>query len=98
MFALFVVFLTILFFLLDAQPGDLSQQYIGNPDIPPDIPPLGIRLFAFLAITLPGFFGFRPPWSPQIIWPALALPVFMFYLAGNRLYTLENHFPDFIPR
>jgi peptide/nickel transport system permease protein len=36
MFALFVVFLTILFFLLDAQPGDLSQQYIGNPDIPPE--------------------------------------------------------------
>ena len=33
---LFVIFLTILFFLLDAQPGDLSQQYIGNPDIPPE--------------------------------------------------------------
>ena len=36
MFALFVVFLTILYILLDAQPGDLSQQYIGNPDIPPE--------------------------------------------------------------
>ena len=32
---LFVIFLTILFFLLEMQPGDLSQQYIGNPDIPP---------------------------------------------------------------
>jgi len=36
MLILFVIFLTILFFLLDAQPGDLSQQYIGNPDIPPE--------------------------------------------------------------
>ena len=36
MVLLFVIFLTILFFLLDAQPGDLSQQYIGNPDIPPE--------------------------------------------------------------
>lgn len=36
MILLFVIFLTILFFLLDAQPGDLSQQYIGNPDIPPE--------------------------------------------------------------
>lgn len=36
MVILFVIFLTILFFLLEAQPGDLSQQYIGNPDIPPE--------------------------------------------------------------
>ncbi|MDP2622755.1 MAG: ABC transporter permease [Actinomycetota bacterium] len=36
MFLLFVIFLTILFFLLEAQPGDLSQQLIGNPDIPPE--------------------------------------------------------------
>lgn len=36
MVILFVIFLTILFFLLEAQPGDLSQQYIGNPEIPPE--------------------------------------------------------------
>jgi peptide/nickel transport system permease protein len=36
MIILFAIFLTILFFLLEAQPGDLSQQYIGNPDIPPE--------------------------------------------------------------
>lgn len=34
MIVLFVIFLTITFFLLEAQPGDLSQQYIGNPEIP----------------------------------------------------------------
>ena len=36
MIILFAIFLTVLFFLLEAQPGDLSQQYIGNPDIPPE--------------------------------------------------------------
>lgn len=36
MVILFAIFLTVLFFLLEAQPGDLSQQYIGNPDIPPE--------------------------------------------------------------
>src|SRR3970040_1084811 len=30
MVILFAIFLTILFFLLEAQPGDLTQQYIGN--------------------------------------------------------------------
>jgi peptide/nickel transport system permease protein len=33
---LFAVFLTILFFLLQAQPGDISQQFIANPQIPPE--------------------------------------------------------------
>jgi len=36
MLLLFVLFLTILFFLLNAQPGDISAQFIGNPDIPPE--------------------------------------------------------------
>jgi peptide/nickel transport system permease protein len=36
MFLLFILFLTILFFLLEAQPGDLTQQFIGNPEIPPE--------------------------------------------------------------
>src|SRR5688572_10447898 len=33
---LFAVFLTLLFFLLQAQPGDISQQFIANPQIPPE--------------------------------------------------------------
>lgn len=36
MFVLFLVFLTILFFLINAQPGDISAQFVGNPDIPPE--------------------------------------------------------------
>jgi peptide/nickel transport system permease protein len=33
---LFYVFLALLFLLLDLQPGDISQQFVGNPDIPPE--------------------------------------------------------------
>ena len=68
MFLLFVVFLTILFFLLEAQPGDLSMQYIGNPEIPPeekarlaarlglDQPPLG-RYLAYMRNFFTGDLG-----------------------------------------
>ena len=52
MLLLFTVFLTVLFFLLEAQPGDLSQQYIGNPDIPPEEK---ARLAARLGLDLPLF-------------------------------------------
>jgi peptide/nickel transport system permease protein len=68
MLILFVIFLTILFFLLDAQPGDLSQQYIGNPDIPPEEKahlaarlgldqPLWGRYVAYLGNFFTGDFG-----------------------------------------
>jgi len=36
MFFLFLLFLTILFFLINAQPGDISQQFTANPLIPPE--------------------------------------------------------------
>jgi peptide/nickel transport system permease protein len=36
MFFVFIVFLTILFFLINAQPGDISQQFTANPLIPPE--------------------------------------------------------------
>ncbi len=32
----FVLFQTLVFFLLHAQPGDITQQFIGNPNIPPE--------------------------------------------------------------
>ena len=35
-FILFYVFLALLFLLLDLQPGDISQQFVGNPNIPPE--------------------------------------------------------------
>lgn len=47
MFLLFVLFLTILFFLLEAQPGDLSQQFVGNPEIPPEAKAIIIERLGF---------------------------------------------------
>ena len=37
MVLLFVAFLTAIFFLLQAQPGDVTHQFIGNPSIPPEV-------------------------------------------------------------
>lgn len=36
MLLLFIVYLTVLFFLLQAQPGDISNQLIANPNLPPE--------------------------------------------------------------
>jgi peptide/nickel transport system permease protein len=33
----FIVFLTATFFLMQAQPGDISQQYLANPKITPEV-------------------------------------------------------------
>jgi 4-amino-4-deoxy-L-arabinose transferase-like glycosyltransferase len=57
-------------------------QVVYDPDLPPVIPPFLTRLFAFLAITLPGFFGFREPWGPQVFWPGLAILLLFVYLAA----------------
>jgi peptide/nickel transport system permease protein len=68
MVLLFLIFLTVLFFLLEAQPGDLSQQYIGNPEIPPEEKarlaarlgldqPLGGRYLAYMRNFFTGDLG-----------------------------------------
>lgn len=36
MLVVFVVFLSLLFVLLNAQPGSITDQYLANPDIPPE--------------------------------------------------------------
>src|SRR5918996_437064 len=36
MVAIFVVFLTIVFTLLQAQPGDITDQVVANPKVPPE--------------------------------------------------------------
>jgi len=36
MFILFLVFLTLTFFLLEALPGDITQQLATNPNLPPE--------------------------------------------------------------
>lgn len=47
MFVLFLVFLTILFFLIQLSPGDPSAKFVGNPDIPPEARQLLIERFGF---------------------------------------------------
>jgi hypothetical protein len=58
-------------------------QVLSNSGQAVSIPPLSFRLLAFLGLTLPSFFGFREPWATEVIfWPALAVPLLVFYLAA----------------
>jgi 4-amino-4-deoxy-L-arabinose transferase-like glycosyltransferase len=43
--------------------------------------PMSIRLLGFFCLGLPTLFGFRYPWAPQIVLPALAWAILTFYLA-----------------
>jgi len=43
--------------------------------------PMSIRVLGFFCLGLPALFGFRYPWSPQLVLPALAWAVLAFYLA-----------------
>jgi peptide/nickel transport system permease protein len=103
MFVLFVIFLTILFFLLDAQPGDLSQQYIGNPDIPPEEKahlaerlgldqPLWGRYLAYMRNFFTGDFGNSLSQYPtpviKLIGQALPRTIVLFLSATLLAYYL----------
>lgn len=55
-------------------------QLIINPEPLIGMPSLPLRIFAFLGLALPSYFGFRDPWSPSMTWPALAPAVIIFYL------------------
>ena len=71
------------FFLFSApwwvQAG-AGLQLIINPEPLIGMPSLPLRVFAFLGLALPSYFGFRDPWSPSVTWPALAPAVITFYL------------------
>jgi hypothetical protein len=43
--------------------------------------PMSLRLLGFFCLGLPTLFGFRYPWAPQIVLPALAWAILAFYLA-----------------
>lgn len=47
MVALFVVFISILFFLIQMAPGDPSAKFVGNPNIPPEVRQQLIERFGF---------------------------------------------------
>ena len=42
--------------------------------------PMSLRVLSFFCLGLPTLFGFRYPWAPQIVLPALAWAIFAFYL------------------
>ncbi len=52
-----------------------------NPNNTTVIPPLYVRLFAFLTIMLPTYIGIRAPWEAEIVWPVLSVFILFFYLA-----------------
>ncbi|NIO71423.1 MAG: hypothetical protein GTN71_20925, partial [Anaerolineae bacterium] len=43
--------------------------------------PMSLRLLGFFCLGLPTLFGFRYPWAPQVVLPALAWAILTFYLA-----------------
>jgi hypothetical protein len=51
--------------------------------------PFLMRVFAFIGLTIPAFFGLRDPWSPHIGWPILAPAVITFYLMAI-LYAIPR--------
>ncbi len=72
MFILFLVFLTLTFFLLEALPGDITSQLATNPNLPPEARqqaierlgldrPLTERFFTYMFDFFRGDFGFA--WS-----------------------------------
>jgi len=62
---------------------------VTNSENPIAVPSLLFRVFAFLTIMLPGFFGIRDPWVPGITWPVLAPVILLFYLAA-LLYAIPR--------
>lgn len=103
MFLLFLVFLTMLFFLLEAQPGDLSQQFVGNPNIPPearerlietlglDQPPLG-RYLSWMGNFFRGDLGVSLVQYPRevstMIFEALPRTLVLFLVATLMSFWL----------
>lgn len=78
-----VVFQTLLFFLLQAQPGGIQYQFIGNPDIPPEAQqliierlgldqPLGKQYLNYLKNFLTGNLGFSFVHYPRPVMDIIA--------------------------
>ncbi|HEX2370436.1 MAG TPA: ABC transporter permease [Acidimicrobiia bacterium] len=100
---LFVAFLTIIFFLLQAQPGDVTNQFIGNPSIPPEVRAqlaerLGLdkstweQYLAYLGNFFQGDLGVSFTRYPQqvsdLLWAALPRTIVLFLSATILAYLL----------
>ncbi len=56
--------------------------------------PMSLRVLGFFCLGLPTLFGFRYPWAPQVVLPALAWIILSFYLAvlAFAVYTWYQRF------
>ncbi|HKX74888.1 MAG TPA: ABC transporter permease [Acidimicrobiia bacterium] len=75
---LLVVFLALVYLLLEAQPGDITQQLIANPDLPPEAQqmmreslgldqPLVVRTFNYVINFFQGDLGFSFTQFPRTV-------------------------------
>jgi peptide/nickel transport system permease protein len=79
---LFLIFLTLVFFLLQLQPGNAATQLSQNPDVPPEArrlmaarlgidQPVHIQYFRFMGNYLTGDMGFSFSRYPQAVWDVI---------------------------
>lgn len=103
MVLLFLVFLTLVFFLLQAQPGNAATQLSQNPDVPPEArqimaarlgidQPLHIQYVRFMGNYLTGDMGFSFSRYPQqvwdVIWVRIPRTVILIGAATMLAYTM----------
>lgn len=101
--ALFVVFLTIVWLLLQAMPGDISDTLIGNPDIPLEVRlelrerlgldrPLHLQYFTYITNFFRGEMGVSFSRYPQevsaVLWAALPRTLVLFLTASLFAFWL----------
>ncbi len=100
---IFLAILTAIFFLLQAQPGDVSTQFIGNPDIPPEVraeisarlgldKPVWQQYLFYLGNFFQGDLGISFTRYPQqvsdLLWAALPRTIVLFLTAVIVAYML----------
>ena len=103
MVLLFAVFLTILFFLLQAQPGDITQQFVANPSIPPQArtllaerlgldKPLWLQYVNYMRNVFTGDLGVSFSQYPRpvasILWERLPRTILLFLSATMLAYYM----------
>jgi peptide/nickel transport system permease protein len=94
MLALFLVFLAILFFLIQLSPGDPTLRFIGNPDIPPQArldlikrfgldQPLHVQFLTYMRNFFTGDLGVSlmnyPRPVAEILWERVPRTIWLFF-------------------
>jgi 4-amino-4-deoxy-L-arabinose transferase-like glycosyltransferase len=71
-----------------------ALRVVLEPDAALPTASMSLRLLGFFCLGLPTLFGFRYPWAPQVMLPALAWAILAFYLAvlGFAVHTWYRRF------